>query len=160
MENYPNSLSVVFEGMSNIEYLKSLARIHNRLDWDFIYASYRVGCKGMPNIENLSVERHDSLIEFEPWGRLFMLSERLRLSTRLDYIRVCPEVYLQGRLGPGEYYESSLYITGYHRNRWPLEVSSRSYWHCSAQLAYDYYDIYPDPTHAVPMMVQVKGEIS
>lgn len=43
MDNFPDSLAVVFGGMRNLEDLKSLVRIHNRLDWESVHASHGVG---------------------------------------------------------------------------------------------------------------------
>lgn len=102
MEIFPDSLAVVFCRMKNLEDLQSLARTHNRLNWESIHASHSVGCKGIPYAETLSVDSYGSLIEFEPSRRYFMSSEQMRLRTRRDHDRVRPERYLQGRLGPGE----------------------------------------------------------
>lgn len=73
-------------------------------------------------MSSLVVDKNVEIIEFDPWGALFLPPRRCVWTTPF-YCRVLPERYPTRRINPGENPESKMFLTGYDCvNDYPLVI--------------------------------------
>lgn len=145
-------------GILNVEYLRSLARIHNRLEWISIHHAHTVVRKGRSLASGVDDDSYGAIIEFDLWGRFVFASESIRYDTRRFYCGIRPDGYQSRRVNPGEYPESKLYLTGFHSaDDYPLVIQQSWLFH-HVRLTWGCTHLNANPDRAPPMMLQIADE--